>query len=201
MGYLNMLSYRQASADFLRAHPELQRFRKKRLCWVIVKMCLSFIAVAAIAVFLYLQTPHVVILVLGAVIALAAAYRVGMPHRHFARRYATVEKIEYLEKRVSRKGNIRGMTDAIVLVADVKHTNGSMKKLEWPTLYDGVLRSGDTLLQIPGIPFLLTPTPHDKVICPFCGGVMPRDNDYCVECKRINMYDRTPAEPIENENT
>ncbi len=196
-----MPSYRQAAADLLNAHPDLQRFRKRRLCGVIVKMCLSFIAVAAVTVFLYLQTPHAVILVLGAVIALAVAYRVGMPHRHFICMYATVEKIEYIEKRVSRKGNIRGMTDAIVLVARVKIANGHIRKLEWPTQYDAAIHPGDAILQIPGIPYLLTLTPHDQVICPFCGGIMPRDNDYCVECKEINIYDRTPAESLEHQNT
>ncbi len=191
-----MLTYRQASADFLRAHSDLQRFRTKRLSGVIVKMSLALIAVAALTVFLYLQTPHVAILVLGALVALIAAYRVGMPHRYFGRMCAAVEKMEYVEKLVKRKGNIRGMTDAMVLMAHVKLANGDIRKLEWPTLYDGVIQPGDTILQIPGIPHLLILTPHETVICPFCGGLMPRDNDYCVECKESNMYDRTPLESI-----
>ncbi len=191
-----MPTYRQASAEFLGAHPDLQRYRMKRLRGVILKMCFSFIAVAAVAVFLYVQTPHVAILIVGAVVALAVTYRVGMPHRYLTRLCATVETLKHVEKRVSRKDNIRYMTDAIVLVVTLRAADGRERKVEWPTLFDGPLQPGDIILQIPGIPYLLTPTPHDKVICPFCGGVMPRDNDYCVACKETNMYDRTPAESI-----
>ncbi len=191
-----MPTYRQASAEFLTAHPALQRFRMGRLRSVILKMCFSFLAVAAISVFLYWQTPHLAILIVGGGAALVVAYRVGMPHRYFGRMCATVEDLQCVGKRVNRKGNIRSMTDALVLVATVRTSDGHDQKLEWPPSYEGAVQVGDVLLQIPGIPYILTVTPHDKVICPFCGGLMPRDNDYCVECKEINMYDRTPANPF-----
>ncbi len=188
--------YHQAASDFLHAHPALQRFRVGRLWRVIIKMIFTAAAIAGITVFLYRQTPHLAILIVGAILDLAAVYRVGMPHRHFPKMVATVEKTEHISKRVKRPDSVRGMMDAVVLLVTICTSRGKNRKIEVPAHYDGVWQVGDTLLQIPGIPHLLTPDPHSKVVCPYCGSVMPRSNDYCVECRQINIYDDTPNTSI-----
>ena len=191
-----MSTYRMEAAAFLRAHPEVHRFRARRIAGVIAKMVLTAALCIALTVFLYVQTPHAVIIVIGAFLGVAAVYYVGKPHVHFRQKHLTVTQLEQVSKYMKTKKSATHMAETTVLNVTCLSSDGVMQTIEVPPHYHLVLQENDTVLFISGIPYLIDPTPHTHVVCPYCGNVMPTPSAYCVDCKKHNpYYKRSPDNP------
>lgn len=183
-----MSTYHKVAAGFLKAHPEVQRFRTRRIAGVIVKMVLTAIVCVALTVFLYLQTPHVVIIVLGTLLGSFAVYCVGKPHVHFRKKRIVVTKLELVSKYMKSKKSATHMAETLVLKVTYLSPKGCEQIMEVLPHYHLVIWEKDAVLFIPGIPYLINLTPHTHVICPYCGNVMPTASVYCVDCKQNNPY-------------
>ena len=187
-------SYKEEAETLLRRAPSLAKNRKKRLFTLFFKMALVGIAILGLTGYLYYSTHQIALAVVGVCLTVFALYKIADPRKHFIRRCGRVAAIQFFQTRVVNKNGFMNtytaMMDAVVLIVSLEAANGRRYKLELENRFQDVIREGDVLIQLPGIPYFVSKTPCDLVVCPYCGNMMPRENEDCIGCGRENIYGR-----------
>ena len=187
-----MTEYKKEEGKVLRLHPELSKYRKKRLLKLYLKMLISGATILALTVFLYCQTPQIAIAVIGGLFALVGVYKIADPRKNFTKKCGKITKISLVQKRVNNKNGMQfsytAMMDAVVLVVSIETPGGRRYEIELSDQYQPCIKEGDVLLRIPGVPYFIIPNPQEMVVCPYCGNIMPRENTNCVGCGQENIY-------------
>ena len=190
-----MNSYKNEVAAFLEEQPGFAKYRKKRLLKLFFKMLFSTLAILALTVFLYFQTTQIAILIIGILLALFAVFKIADPRKNFSKQYGRITEISVVQKRVINKNGMMNsytaMMDAIVLIVKLEAPSGREYKMELDDSYQNVIKVGDILLRLPGVPYPITRSPHEMVTCPCCGNIMPRETLNCVNCGCENIYHQT----------
>ena len=190
----NIGSYKKEAEELLKRCPNLARIRKKRLFKIFFKTSIVCLAILGLTGYLYFSTHQVALAVVGVALAAYALYKTANPRKNLQRRYGRVEEIRFFQTRVvNKKGfmnSYTAMMDAVVLIVSLKAANGRRYKMELENRFQDVIKEGDVLIQLPGIPYFINKTPGDWVICPYCGNMMPRESEDCIGCGRENIYGR-----------
>ena len=184
--------YKKEAEALLRNSPSLAKIRKKRIFKLFFKMSLVEIAILGLTGYLYYSTHQIALAVVGVGLALFALYKIADPRKNFKRRCGRVTEIKFFQTRVVNKNGFMNsytaMMDAVVLIVSLEAANGRRYKLELENRFQDVIREGDVLIQLPGIPYFINKTPCDLVVCPYCGNMMPKENEDCIGCGRENVY-------------
>ena len=185
-------TYRQEACAVLTVYPALAAFRKKQLRKLWLKILLSSLLILGLTGYLYYETNQIALAVMGVALFAFSLYKTANPRRNFSRRCGVVREAAPTAKRVNNKNGFTfgytAMMDAVVLVVLLEASNGRMHRMELGGQFESTIRKGDILLRLPGVPYPVTKTPGDIVICPYCGTIMPRENADCVGCGEGNIY-------------
>ena len=185
-------SYKQEASALLARYPDLRKARQKRLFKLFFKTFLVGVAILGLTGYLYYDTRQVALAVVGVALAVFALYKIADPRRNFKRRCGRVAEIQFFQTRVVNKNGFMNsytaMMDAVLLVVWLESANGRRYKLELENRFQDVVRVGDVLIEMPGIPYFVNETSGDLIVCPFCGNMMPRKNKDCIGCGRPNIY-------------
>jgi hypothetical protein len=189
-----VVSYKREAEALLKSCPSLASFRRRRLFQVFLKMAVVGITFLSLTGYLYFDTRQVAIAVVGGAFTVFALYKIANPRKNFQRRCGTIREITFFQTRVNNKNgpiNMYGaMMDAVVLIVSLETPTGRRYKIELENRFQDLIKTGDVLIQLPGVPHFINKSPSDLVICPYCGNIMPRDSEDCVGCGRENIYGR-----------
>ena len=187
-------TYRREAEALLKSCPDLASFRRRRLLQVFLKMAVIGIALLALTGYLYFDTRQVAIAVVGGALTLFVLYKIANPCKNFQRRCGIVREITFFQTRVNNKNGpmhmYGAMMDAVVLIVSLETATGRRYKMELENRFQDLIKTGDVLIQMPGVPHFINKSPGDLVICPYCGNIMPREGGECVGCGRENIYGR-----------
>ena len=107
----------------------------------------------------------------------------------FKKQYVgTVTEIFYEQRRAPTKSQVAGstwatsMVDTTVITLVVEDSRSKNHFIELNSKYDSVYKKCDTLFFTAGISYPINLTPHDKVVCPFCGNIFVSEKPTCINC-------------------
>ena len=180
-----MTSFRMARKTVLEQNDHLKAYQRKKLMSFFIKL---FVIEAIIVLFsLYLKNYTKIALVLGGVLAMLLPCWILKPQQFFGKcGLGRISEVANVSKRVARQNGVvvfyTDMHYRTFVVCRVELPNGRTLEYEYDKCYEPAFFKEDTLLVLPGIKHPINLTKHDWVVCPFCGNVMPCENEECISC-------------------
>lgn len=190
-----MNTYRNCVKEILELNPPLRVYQRKKLTVFWTRFALIELVVVAATV--YMMTFGVKIApVLGVILALVLPILLLKPQKFFGtRKRGKIIKIAHERRQIyNPMGNsYTSMRGATVLDCLVEDENGHVSHFEVLKKYEKVYHVGDEVVGLSGISYPIVLTLHDWRLCPYCGGIMHEENEYCVECgaERIKLLNTT----------
>ncbi|MBE6628303.1 MAG: hypothetical protein E7629_05190 [Ruminococcaceae bacterium] len=190
-----MKKYQETVEAILNLNPHLRAYRRKKLAAFWIRLVLLELVVMAATVYL-MSFGLKAAPALGIGLAILLPVFALKPKRTFGMRMrGRITKIDHERRQVydpmaAGRASVRGAT---ILSCAVENADGRSSCFDVPKRCVKVYREGDEVIGISGIPYPIVLTPHEWILCPLCGGVMPAVNETCVECgaQRIKSADMT----------
>ena len=180
-----MTNYSTERKLLFEENPDLRAYQRKKLIVFCFKLLLLEAIVILLSVYLMSYTESAI--ALGVCFAVALPWWILKPQIVFGRScIGTIKEVVSVSRRVTRdKGFAVFYTDThsrTFIVCRVVTPQNRELEFEFSDQYENVYHKGDTVIKLPAVPYPINLTEHDWGLCPFCGNIMPKENDCCVEC-------------------
>ncbi len=180
-----MKDHRKEKMWLLSHNVQLHARRNRVITLFVLKLLLLEGALIALTAYL-LSFGIISAIPLGLCLGILLPILILKPKKTFGSRlFGRITKIEPSVRWTSKYKNagfLNNMYQKRVIVCTVMKQDGSERQIELDSQYWAVFAVGDEILEIEGINYPINLTPRDKILCPFCGSIMPIANQYCVGC-------------------
>ena len=172
----------------LRKNRAISEIKKKKITFFFIKCALFELLWLAFSLYLYSRIPEIASIVFCIVIALLIPL-IFNPFKTFANdKHGKITSVKCEERIAKSKNSIKGIRTYLAIVIEYTDEKGNIRSIELPKAYEKCFFNGDLILLRDTFEYPFNLTPHDNIVCPFCGNIMPRINKECVECYNKNIY-------------
>jgi len=172
----------------LRKNRDLSETKRKKVIFFFIKCALSELIWLAFSLYLHSRVPTVTCIVFCIVMALILPL-VFNPFKLFANdKHGKITSVKCEARNTGSKNSMRGIREYLVVVIEYDDEKGRSHDIDLPKMYEKCFFEGDLIILRDAFEYPINLTPHDNVVCPFCGNIMPRVNKECVECYKKNIY-------------
>ena len=185
-----MTNYSRERKKLLEQNPALRSYQRKKLTFFWLK--LVFIEAGVVLLSVYLMSYTESAIALGICLAVALPLWLLKPQNIFGKTcLGTITEVVGVTRRVTRQKGVavfyNDMHYRTFIICRVVTPQNRELEFEFPEQYEPVFHKGDTVIKLAAIAYPINLTRHDWVLCPFCGNIMPEENDRCVGCNAISI--------------
>lgn len=179
-----MNDYKTYYARFRKNNPHIIAYRTKKWIVLIVKWLIAVGAIMAIAIISGPSPPTM--LPIGVVAAIGLPLWWLKPWRYVKFHWlGTIESIRYEDAIENDDGSsinprYSGRHDVTYAHFTVRDAKGKKHTFKLDRQYEAIYHLGDHVMRISGIDYPIDLTVQDKLVCPRCGSIYPRENERCV---------------------
>ncbi|MBE6593032.1 MAG: hypothetical protein E7642_03455 [Ruminococcaceae bacterium] len=183
-----MKTFKEEKAKLKAECPQLFQKIDNSIKKAIIRSVLVELLIVAIA-YILLVPKYLTIFIITCLSGVILSLIISKSIKLFKKQYVgTVTEIFYEQRRVPTKSQAAGstsatsMVDTTVITLVVEDSRSKNHFIELHSKYDSVYKKCDTLFFTAGISYPINLTPHDKVVCPFCGNIFVSEKPTCINC-------------------
>ena len=180
-----MTTYSIERKSLFEQNPALQKYQRKKLLFFWLK--LLFLEAIVISLSVYLMSYTESAIALGICLSIALPLWLLKPQSIFGKTcMGTITEVVGVTRRVTRQKGVavfyNDMHYRTFIICRVVTPQNRELEFEFPEQFEPVFHEGDTVIKLAAVAYPINLTEHDWVLCPFCGNIMPEENDRCTGC-------------------